>query len=162
MSPSSSDTAPFHDPPEASSPPDGTEVPGAGGLPTVLSSTVDSLHVERWTTAAGRPVRMLTAGRLDAERPQVVLLPGLDSMGYLLEVLHACSGWTRTTLLDLPGFGHRRTADLPADLDSLTETLAAVVEALPGPRSSSPGTRPAPSWPSARRSGRRSGCTRWP
>jgi pimeloyl-ACP methyl ester carboxylesterase len=90
------------------------------------------LHVERWASAAGRPVRMLTAGSVAADRPPVALLPGLGSVGYLLELLHACGGWTRATLLDLPGFGHRRTADLPADLDSLTDTVVSVLQQLPG------------------------------
>ena len=85
-------------------------------------------------TTPGRPVRMLTSGRLSG-RPQVLLLPGLGSVGYLREVLHACGGWTRTSLLDLPGFGNRRTADLPADLGSLTTAVASLLEdpAFAGP-----------------------------
>jgi pimeloyl-ACP methyl ester carboxylesterase len=102
-------------------------------VPPLPLDAVDPLHAERWTTAAGRPVRMLNAGHVIADRPQVVLLPGLGSVGYLLELLHACGGWTGATLLDLPGFGHRRTADLPADLDSLTDTVAAMLQQLPGP-----------------------------
>jgi pimeloyl-ACP methyl ester carboxylesterase len=101
--------------------------------PPVPLNGVHRLHDERWSTAAGRPVRMLTAGGVVADRPQVVLVPGLGSVGYLLELLHACGGWTRATLMDLPGFGHRRTAALPADLNSLTDTLTAVLEQLPGP-----------------------------
>ncbi len=77
---------------------------------------------------------MLTTGNPASGRPQVVLLPGLGSVGYLFEVLHGCGGWTRATLLDLPGFGRRETADLPADLDSLSAAVTSlVVEALPEP-----------------------------
>jgi pimeloyl-ACP methyl ester carboxylesterase len=100
--------------------------------PPVPLNGVHRLHDERWSTAAGRPVRMLTAGGVVADRPQVVLVPGLGSVGYLLELLHACGGWTRATLVDLPGFGHRRTAALPADLDTLTDTLTAVLQQLSG------------------------------
>jgi len=86
------------------------------------------LHAEEWTQAAGHPLRTLVSGRLRAGRPEVLLVPGLGSVGYLLELLHACGGWTRATLLDLPGFGQRRTADAPSDLGTVTARL---VEALP-------------------------------
>ncbi len=87
------------------------------------------LHAEEWTEVAGRPLRSLVSGTARPARPEVLLVPGLGSVGYMVELLHACGGWTRARLLDLPGFGHRETADLPADLDSLTETLVAALPA---------------------------------
>ena len=89
------------------------------------------LHAEEWTEAAGRPLRALVSGAARPGRPEVLLVPGLGSVGYMVELLHACGGWTRTTLLDLPGFGNARTADLPADLGSLTQTLVAALPAAP-------------------------------
>lgn len=74
-------------------------------------------------------MRTLVSGGPRAGTPEVVLIPGLGAVGYMLELLHACGGWTRATLVDLPGFGQRRTADSPSDLASLTRTL---LGALPG------------------------------
>ena len=73
-------------------------------------------------------MRTLASGRARLGVPPVLLIPGLGSVGYMFELLHACGGWTDTRLLDLPGFGRRETADLPADLDALAATL---VDALP-------------------------------
>ena len=78
--------------------------------------------------AAGRPVRFLVAGGSGADQPHVVLVPGLGAVGYLVKLLHASAAVTPTRLLDLPGFGHRRTAGLPVGLDELA---GATAEALP-------------------------------
>lgn len=53
------------------------------------------------------------------------MVPGLGALGYLLPLVRACAGWTRVHLLDVPGFGDRRTARLPADVDSVSRTVAA-------------------------------------
>jgi pimeloyl-ACP methyl ester carboxylesterase len=90
---------------------------------------LDRLHEERTLRAGGRPVRALVSGeRRNRDTPPVVLVPGLGAVGYCLDLLHACGAWTAATLLDLPGFGRRETADLPAGLDPLAATLA---DALP-------------------------------
>ena len=81
--------------------------------------------------AAGRPVRRLVASAPAAPGPHVVLVPGLGAVGYLVRLLHAAAAVGPTTLLDVPGFGHRRTADLPVSLDALA--LATVGALPPGP-----------------------------
>lgn len=78
--------------------------------------------------AGDRAVRVLSAGWPRPPAPQVVLLPGLGAIGYMLDLLHAAGAWTGAHLLDLPGFGHPRTADCPAGLDALA---AAALGAMP-------------------------------
>ena len=95
------------------------------------AGSASPLHAEQWTEAAGRPLRTLAAGHARPGLPPVLLIPGLGSVGYMVELLHAVGGWTDARLLDLPGFGRRETADLPADLDSLTATLVAALPATP-------------------------------
>ncbi len=51
-----------------------------------LNEAEAALHEERWGTAADRLVFMLTSG-VPAGRPQILLLPGLGSVGYLEEAL---------------------------------------------------------------------------
>src|SRR4051794_41914923 len=95
--------------------------------------TESRLHDDVWTTAAGRPVRSLVSGSVRPGVPEVVLVPGLGAPGYLLRLLHACGGWTRCRLLDLPGFGSPRTADCPAELDALVPVAAASLDGGAGP-----------------------------
>jgi pimeloyl-ACP methyl ester carboxylesterase len=90
-----------------------------------------ALHVEEWKDSAGRPVRLLAAGVAHDGAPEVVLLPGLGAVGYLLDVLHAAAAWTRASLLDVPGFGRHETADCPVDLDSLTAVTLGALPARP-------------------------------
>jgi pimeloyl-ACP methyl ester carboxylesterase len=83
-------------------------------------------HEVRWDDVAGRRVRSLRAsrpGQDDAGRPRVVLVPGLGTLGYLISTLHGCSAWSQATLLDVPGFGHRRplsSAPVLPDVAALT------------------------------------------
>ena len=84
----------------------------------------------RWTLADGRPVRSLSAGARQ-DRPELVLVPGLGALGYVVPTVHACASWTRVHLLDLPGFGHRRTARLTAELEPLGRALAAWLAEVP-------------------------------
>ena len=82
----------------------------------------------RWHLVDGRPVRSLTAG---AGGPAVVLVPGLGAVGYLLPMVRACAQWTTVHLLDLPGFGARVTARLPADLPAVSAVLGAWLDEVP-------------------------------
>jgi pimeloyl-ACP methyl ester carboxylesterase len=92
-----------------------------------------SLHEQQWIHAAGRPVRLLVSGERRDGVPEVQIVPGLGALGYLLEFLHACGAWTRSALLDLPGFGHPATSGSPADLDTLTPvTVGCLTGASPG------------------------------
>jgi pimeloyl-ACP methyl ester carboxylesterase len=80
-------------------------------------------HEVRWDEVAGRRVRSLRAGRSDAGEPPVVLIPGLGTLGYLIDTLHGCAAWTHAALLDVPGFGHHRPrpcAPVLADIAALT------------------------------------------
>ena len=88
----------------------------------------------RWHRVAGRPVRSLVAGTPRPGVAELVVVPGLGALGYLLPVVRACAAWTRVHLLDLPGFGHRATARLPAELGAVAATAAAwLAEAAPAP-----------------------------
>ncbi|MCU1692644.1 MAG: hypothetical protein JWM64_1735 [Frankiales bacterium] len=60
--------------------------------------------------------------------PPLVVVPGLGALGYLLPTLRRSAGWTQVHLLDLPGFGHRDTARLPADLATVSRVLTAWLE----------------------------------
>lgn len=93
-------------------------------------------HLEsRWTsptgTAVGRPVRSLWTGAARSATPEIVLIPGLGALGYLLPTVRACGLWTRVHLLDLPGFGHRSTARCPATLAATADAAAAWLRDVP-------------------------------
>ena len=85
---------------------------------------------EQWHEVAGRPVRSLICGE-SGDGPELVVLPGLGALGYLLPTVRACASWTRVTLLDLPGFGSARTAGCPTDLPSVAEVAAGWLEQVP-------------------------------
>ena len=84
-----------------------------------------------WSLAAGRPVRSLVAGTAREGVPELVVVPGLGALGYLVPLVTACAAWTRVHLVDLPGFGHRTTARLPGDLSTVSRALSAWL-AAPG------------------------------
>jgi pimeloyl-ACP methyl ester carboxylesterase len=86
-------------------------------MPLIIGAQV------RWDEVGGRRVRSLVAGARQPGRPDVVIVPGLGMVGYLTGALLACGVWTRTFLLDVPGFGHRRSRPGGADLES-TAALA--------------------------------------
>ena len=69
-------------------------------------------------------MRSLVVGSPRAGVPEIAVVPGLGALGYLLPAVQACGSWTRVHLLDVPGFGDRRTARLPADLASVAQTVA--------------------------------------
>jgi pimeloyl-ACP methyl ester carboxylesterase len=81
-----------------------------------------------WHLVGGRPVRSLLAG---TGGPELVVVPGLGALGYLVPLVRACAAWTRVHLLDLPGFGARSTARLPADLTAVSTALGAWLDAVP-------------------------------
>lgn len=70
-------------------------------------------------------MRTLVAGAPRPGLPELAVVPGLGALGYLLPTVRSCASWTRVHLLDVPGFGDRRTARLPADLESIARTVAA-------------------------------------
>ena len=84
-----------------------------------------------WHDVGSRPVRSLVLGTAHAGVPELVVVPGLGAPGYLLPGLRACASWTRVHLLDVPGFGHRRTARLPADLTTTAEVVTAWLAQVP-------------------------------
>ena len=84
--------------------------------------------VEAWTDAGGRPVRSLSRGA----GPHLVVVPGLGALGYLAPTLTRLAATARVTLLDVPGFGHPSTADLPSSLDDVATTVAGWLRATGG------------------------------
>ena len=86
---------------------------------------------ERWHTVDGRPVRSLVAGDQRVGVPELVVVPGLGALGYLLPTVAACAAWTRVHLLDVPGFGDPRTAHLPSELDAISRTVGAWLADVP-------------------------------
>ena len=82
----------------------------------------------RWQFVDGRPVRSLVTG---VGSPELVVVPGLGALGYLVPLVRTCAAWTRVHLLDLPGFGARTTARLPADLPAVSAALGAWLEQVP-------------------------------
>lgn len=64
--------------------------------------------------------------------PPVVLVPGLGALGYLVDALEGCGAWTRSFLLDVPGFGHRGPRAVhPPDVSSLAEAVRAWLDVVP-------------------------------
>ena len=84
-----------------------------------------------WDPLEHRPLRSLRAGVPRADQPELVLVPGLGALGYLLPLVRACASWTRVHLLDVPGFGHPRTADRPAALADVARDVTAWLDAVP-------------------------------
>lgn len=76
-----------------------------------------------WQPLLERPMRSLRGGAPRAGVPELVLVPGLGALGYLVPTVLACAAWTRVHLLDAPGFGHRSTA-------RCTPTVAATAQAV--------------------------------
>jgi pimeloyl-ACP methyl ester carboxylesterase len=85
----------------------------------------------RWHHVDGRPVRSLVVGTPRPGLPELVVVPGLGALGYLLPTVRTCAGWTRVHLLDLPGFGHRLTARLPATVERTAAAAAAWLAGVP-------------------------------
>lgn len=103
-------------------------------MDALQSRTEHDLEVH-WDLVDGRPVRRLVAGSADGPGagpvPELVVVPGLGAQGYLVPLVRACAGWTRVHLLDLPGFGARLTARLPADLTAVSATLGGWLAQVP-------------------------------
>jgi pimeloyl-ACP methyl ester carboxylesterase len=93
----------------------------AYGVPPALNA--------RWTSLEHRELRSLQCGTPRTGTPELVLVPGLGALGYLLPLVRACAAWTRVHLLDVPGFGDARTASSPASLDAVGRDVAAWLDA---------------------------------
>lgn len=105
-----------------------------GGRVEVLQARAERGLDVVWGLTPRRPVRSLVAGApVDGVSPLVVV-PGLGALGYLAPLVHACATWTQVHLLDVPGFGHRVTADCPAGLGHITETVGAWLDGTGGAR----------------------------
>ncbi|WP_189251788.1 alpha/beta fold hydrolase [Lentzea flava] len=87
---------------------------------------------ERWHQVAGGQVRSLRAGRQHPDHPDVVLVPGLGALGYLVDTLAGCGAWARTHLLDVPGFGHRAARTCPAEVGAVADAVCRWVEEVVG------------------------------
>ena len=85
-----------------------------------------------WDRLEHRPLRSLRAGTAHHGVPELVLVPGLGALGYLLPLVRACAAWTRVHLLDVPGFGHASTAACPASLADVTRDVTAWLDVVAG------------------------------
>jgi pimeloyl-ACP methyl ester carboxylesterase len=85
----------------------------------------------RWDRVAGRPLRRVRVGARRPRASELVLVPGLGALGYLIPFVLACAAWTRVHLLDVPGFGHRSTAGCPAGLDDVVGVVATWLDVVP-------------------------------
>ncbi|PWK82144.1 pimeloyl-ACP methyl ester carboxylesterase [Lentzea atacamensis] len=90
-------------------------------------------HVrERWDEVAGRKVRSLQAGLQHDGHVDVVLVPGLGALGYLVDTLAGCGAWARAHLLDVPGFGHRASRVCPAEIGAVADAVSGWVKEVVG------------------------------
>lgn len=71
----------------------------------------------------GREVRSLSAGQR-TEAPELVLIPGMGCPGYLAPWAHQSAEWTRATVLDLPGWHHRRARSCAPSLPGVAAAAA--------------------------------------
>jgi pimeloyl-ACP methyl ester carboxylesterase len=69
-----------------------------------------------------RPVRSLSRG-VRHGLPEVVLVPGLGAPGYLAPFARAVSGWTRVTVVDLPGWRWGRARSCAPGLDGIARCI---------------------------------------
>ena len=99
-------------------------------MPTTRHVPVET----RWRQLGSRPVRALRAGAPHAAVPELVLVPGLNVLDCLRPIGRLCSAWTRVHLLDVPGFGHRRTSRSPSALTDVADVIAEWLTATNLPR----------------------------
>jgi pimeloyl-ACP methyl ester carboxylesterase len=77
-------------------------------------------------------VRSLVLGDARPGIPELVVVPGLGALGYLLPAVRRCAARTRVHLLDLPGFGSPRTAGCPSSLQDVSAAASAWLTTVPG------------------------------
>ncbi|ANZ41663.1 hypothetical protein BBK82_42660 [Lentzea guizhouensis] len=87
---------------------------------------------ERWDRVGGREFRSLRAGQRHDDPRDVVLVPGLGALSYLVDTLAACGASARAHLLDVPGFGHRGARVCPAGVGAVAEAVCGWVDEVVG------------------------------
>ncbi|GAA2267678.1 hypothetical protein GCM10010145_47690 [Streptomyces ruber] len=92
------------------------------------------VRLERVGAATVRSLQVGTgAGTGAGGGPQVVLLPGLGALGYLLRTAGACAARGSTVrLLDLPGYGGGAGPSFPATIEALADVTADWLRTVPG------------------------------
>lgn len=100
-----------------------------GGYASAMGGAIRS----RWYDIGARRLRALESGAPRNTAPELVIVPGLGALGYLLPTVRACGTWTRVHLLDVPGFGHPWTARSPAGLADVADVVGRWLAAR-GPR----------------------------
>ncbi|MDG6105573.1 alpha/beta hydrolase [Dactylosporangium aurantiacum] len=78
----------------------------------------------RWHEVGGRPVRVLVRGGARAGLLPAVLVPGLGSVGSMAHAAELVGRQTAVSLLDLPGFGHRRGRACAATVPAVAAATA--------------------------------------
>lgn len=71
----------------------------------------------------GQQVRSLSVGRR-TDAPELVLIPGMGCPGYLAPWARQSAEWTRATILDLPGWHHRRPRSCAPSLTGVAAATA--------------------------------------
>lgn len=79
---------------------------------------------EVWTSVAGRAQRSLRAGSPYVGRPELVMVPGLGTLGYLLPTVRRCAEWTRVHVLDVPGFAHPAGGEIAPTVEAIGRAVA--------------------------------------
>ena len=69
------------------------------------------------------PIRVHAVGRCE-ELPELVFVPGLGAPGYLVPWLRAVAGWTRATVLELPGWRGGRARSCPPTVVGIGAALS--------------------------------------
>ena len=82
--------------------------------------------VESIDDIGGRPFRSFTAGHV-RDLPEVVFVPGLGAPGYLVPWAETVSAWTRSSVLDVPGWRWGRAVSCTPTLDGVADGVASWV-----------------------------------
>ena len=69
------------------------------------------------------PIRVHAIGRCEG-LPELVFVPGLGAPGYLVPWLRAVAGWTRATVLELPGWRGGRARSCPPTVAGIGAALS--------------------------------------
>lgn len=74
-----------------------------------------------------------SAGRV-RDRPELALVPGLGSRGYLRPLAREVATWTRATILDLPGWWRGRARNCRPTTDGIADAVRRWAAERPGRR----------------------------
>ena len=85
---------------------------------------------EAWTRVDGRLVRSRSTGVSDL--PEIVIVPGLGAPSYVEPWARELGGWTRATVLDLPGWRAGRGRASPSTVDGVARATTGWLQETDG------------------------------